>query len=76
MINQATLKLIILTFKKGKKTAVPWLELGAFTAVAQVQSLVRDLRSCKSRCMAKKKGVGGKKKEDICNIYWKKNAYV
>ena len=28
--------------------AVQWLGLGAFTAVAQVQSLVRELRSCEA----------------------------
>ena len=31
----------------GNSLAVQWLELGAFTARAQVQSLVRELRSCK-----------------------------
>ena len=35
--------------------AVQWLGLGAFTVVAQVQSLVRELRSHKLRGMAKKK---------------------
>ena len=34
---------------------VQWLGLGAFTAVAQVQSLVGELRSPKPRGMAKKK---------------------
>ena len=29
----------------GSSLAVQWLELGAFTAVAQVQSLVQELRS-------------------------------
>ena len=34
---------------------VQWLGLGAFTAMAQVQSLVRELRSCKLHSVAKKK---------------------
>ena len=33
--------------KKRNSLAVQWLGLGAFTAVARVQSLVRELRSCK-----------------------------
>ena len=39
----------------GVLLAVQWLGLSAFTAMAQVQSLVRELRSCKSHGMAKKK---------------------
>ena len=35
--------------------SVQWLELNAFTAVAQVQSLVEELRSNKPCTMAKKK---------------------
>ena len=35
--------------------AVQWLGLGAFTAVAQVQSLVGELRSCKLHGMARPK---------------------
>ena len=31
----------------GNFLAVQWLGLGTFTSVAQVQSLVRELRSCK-----------------------------
>ena len=42
---------------------VQWLGLGAFTAVAQIQSLVRELRSHKPRGSAKKKKK--KKKEKI-----------
>ena len=34
---------------------VQWLRLSAFTSVAQVQSLVGELRSCKSHGAAKKK---------------------
>ena len=34
---------------------VQWLELGAFTAVAWVQSLARELRSRKMHGTAKKK---------------------
>ena len=42
-------------FKTSRNSlAVQWLELGAFTAVAQVQSLVVELRSCKLHGMAKK----------------------
>ena len=41
----------IVTFKNwlqiGSSLAVQWLGLGAFTAVAQVQSLVEELRSHK-----------------------------
>ena len=35
--------------------SVQWLELNVFTAVAQVQSLVEELRSNKPCTMAKKK---------------------
>ena len=35
--------------------AVQWLGLGTFTARAQIQSLGRELRSCKPRGLAKKK---------------------
>ena len=35
--------------------AVQWLGLGAFTAMARVQSLVRELTSRKPRSTAKKK---------------------
>ena len=31
----------------GSSLAVQWLRLGTFTAVAQIQSLVEELRSCK-----------------------------
>ena len=36
---------------------VQWLGLGSFTAGAQVQSLVRELGSCKPHSMAKKKKI-------------------
>ena len=39
--------------RPGNFLAVQWLGLGAFTAVAQVQSPVRELRSCKL-CVAAK----------------------
>ena len=39
----------------GNSLSVQWLGLSAFTAVAQVQSLVRELRSCKLCGVAKKK---------------------
>ena len=42
----------------GNSLAVQWLGLGAFTAGAQVQSLVGKLRSCKPCGMAKKKRNG------------------
>ena len=38
----------------GNSLVVQWLGLSAFTAVAQVQSLVRELKFCKLRCTAKK----------------------
>ena len=43
------------TFKTpsfGNSLAVQWLGLGTFTASAQIQSLVRELRSCKPRGQA------------------------
>ena len=43
----------------GNSMVVHWLGLGAFTAVAQVQFLVRELRSHKPRNVAK-----GKKKKN------------
>ena len=39
----------------GDFLAVLWLGLGAFLAVAQVQSQVRELRSSKLYCAAKNK---------------------
>ena len=39
----------------GNSLAVQWLGLGTFTAVAQVQSLVRELRSRKPQSVATKK---------------------
>ena len=39
----------------GNSLAVQWLALGAFTAVARVQSLAGELRSRKQRGTAKKK---------------------
>ena len=38
----------------GNSLAVQWLGLGAFTAVARVQSLAGELRSCKPCGMTKK----------------------
>ena len=40
---------------EGSSLVVQWLGFGAFTAVARVQSLVRELRSCKQHSAAKKK---------------------
>ena len=39
----------------GNSLAVQWLGLTAFSAVARVQSLVRELRSHKTRVRPKKK---------------------
>ena len=39
----------------GSSLVVQWLGLCTFTAVAQVQSLVAELRSCKPRGIVKKK---------------------
>ena len=51
----------------GNSLAVLWLGPGAFTARTQIQSLVRDLRSCKPCSAAEKQ----QKKEyiTIVNIY-------
>lgn len=38
----------------GNSLEVQWLGLGAFTAVVQVQSLVKELRSCKLYGAAKR----------------------
>ena len=38
----------------GNPLVVQWLGLSAFTAMARVQSLVRELRSCKLLGVAKK----------------------
>ena len=43
-------------YKQGNSLVVQWLGLRAFTAVAQVQSLVGELRSHKP-CSAAKKNV-------------------
>ena len=42
-------------FFLGNSLAVQWLGLGTFTAVAWLQSLARELRSCKLRGAAKQK---------------------
>ena len=47
--------LVVYLSKTGSSLAVQWLGLGAFTASAPVQSLVREIRSCKPRGVAKKK---------------------
>lgn len=41
--------------KFGNFLAVQWLELDTFTAVVQVQSPVKELKSCKLLDVAKKK---------------------
>ena len=51
----------------GNSLAVQWLGLRAFIARAQVQSLVRELRSCKLRGVAKKK-----KKAHMLESMWRK----
>ena len=43
----------------GNSLAVQWLGLGTFTAGAQVQSLVRELRFHKLCSLKKKKKIGG-----------------
>ena len=45
----------------GNSLAVQWLGLSTFTALAQVQSLVRELRSHKLLCVAKNKCINFKK---------------
>ena len=52
----------------GSSLAGQWLGLGAFTAGTQVQSLVRELRSCKMCSVAKKEK---KKKKKI----WRTRKY-
>ena len=44
----------------GTSPVVQWLGLHALTAVAQVQSLVRELKSCKLYSTVKKKGRVGR----------------
>ena len=39
----------------GDSLVVPWFGLGAFSALDEVQSLVRELRSCKLCSETKKK---------------------
>ena len=45
------------TYNKEYCVGILWLGLGAFTAVAWVQFLVQELRSCKPRGAAKEKRV-------------------
>ena len=47
-------KIITLKVTTGNSLIVQWLGLGAPIPVAQVQSLVRELRSCKPHGTAKK----------------------
>ena len=49
---------------EGNSLAIQWLGLDAFTAVAQVPSLVRQLRSRKLRGVAKKEEKKEKRKEE------------
>ena len=44
-----------ITIMGGNSLVVQWLGLIAFTAGARVQSLLRELRSCKDTVQAKKK---------------------
>ena len=46
---------MLLNFYPGSSLAMQWLELGALTARARVQSMVRELRSCNLCGMAKQK---------------------
>ena len=55
------------TFTFRSSLVVQWLELGAFIAVAWVQSLVWELRSCKPLGMAKKMGEKNKQKNRIAS---------
>ena len=50
-------KLLFLKILAGNSLVVKWLGLGAFTARAQVRSLVREQRSCKLHGAAKKKRI-------------------
>ena len=52
---------------QGNSLVVQWLGLSAFTAGAQVQSLVRQLKSHKPCSVAKKK----KKKDDTNELIYK-----
>ena len=58
---------MILKEIKGNSLAIQWLELGTFTAVAWLQYLVRELRSCKPRIVAKKKK---KERKEIKTFLW------
>ena len=46
---------LLKNFGGGDSLVVPWLGLGAFSALDEVQSLVRELRSCKLCNETKKK---------------------
>ena len=50
----SSLKFGLKNKQTGSSPAVQWLEPGAFTAVAWVQFLVGELRSCKPCSMANK----------------------
>ena len=50
-------------FKGRNPLVVQWLGLGAFTAVACVQSLVREIRSHRSRGVSRKRK--GRKREYV-----------
>ena len=60
----------LITFLKneGKSLAIQWLGLSASTAGAWVQSLVRELRSCKLRRMAKRRERKKRKKQQTNNV--------
>ena len=51
----------------GEFPVVQWLRLGIFTAVAQVQSLVRELRPPRP---CKPHGVARKRKKKRCDLSW------
>ena len=54
------MEISFLKFKIGNSLVVLWLGFGAFTALAWVQSLVRELRSHKLSSMTKKKKIKNK----------------
>ena len=55
---------ILRSLTGGNSLVVQWLGLGAFTVMAQVQSLVRELRSCKL-CGGAKKQKPGKESYEV-----------
>ena len=54
----------------GNSLVVQWLGLGAFTAGPGVQSLVRELRSCKAHGIGKTKQTNKKNPHSLILRYW------